>query len=273
VIGYLASTASSAQLRFAIHPAGDRGTIDPRPILENWKQLGAALHPQGAKGKSGLIGATANDVFLLTNGELERAVLSDPGITLSACDRQQIASGASQSGVLAALLFLSRSGMKPTVSALRCGQSKYTPTGAISPYYQGQALNISAINGIPVAGHQGAGSVTDIAIRTLLTLQGQFSPHRIVSLMRYPGAHNTLARADHGDYIQLEFLPASALIAANPALAAVAHSAAHSKTAPAPLLQSGQLNSGQWDQLIARIGSLQTPAVPTKPSKWAIRDH
>jgi len=49
--------AKDGHLRFAIRPAGDPQTIDPRPILANWRQLQSALHPQGAKGESELIGA------------------------------------------------------------------------------------------------------------------------------------------------------------------------------------------------------------------------
>ena len=42
--------ARDGHLRFAIRPAGDHGTIDPGPILANWAQLAAALHPPGASG-------------------------------------------------------------------------------------------------------------------------------------------------------------------------------------------------------------------------------
>ncbi|HEY7935183.1 MAG TPA: lytic murein transglycosylase [Solirubrobacteraceae bacterium] len=272
VIGHLGA-GGDAQLRFAIRPAGDQSTIDPRPIIENWKQLNAALHPRGAKGNSGLIGATADDVFLLTKGELERTVLSDPGITLGGCDRQEIASGAARSGLLASLLFLSRSGLKPTVSTLRCGQNKYTSHGSISPYYAGDAVAISAVNGIPILKHQGAGTIADLTIRTLLTLQGQYAPHRIISLMQYPGAHSTLARASHGNYIELEFLPETKKFIPNPKpTKTAAHSAATAKTAPSPLNTPQQLSVPQWNQLITRVGSLQVPAVSTKPSSSAIRD-
>ncbi len=75
--------AKDGHLRFAIQPAGDTSTIDPRAILANWTQLDAALHPQGAKGSPSLLGATASDVFLLSKGQLEREVLSDPGVALS----------------------------------------------------------------------------------------------------------------------------------------------------------------------------------------------
>jgi Transglycosylase SLT domain len=55
--------ASDGHLRFAIQPAGDQSTVDPRPILQNWAQLDAALHPQGASDETGLIGATATGAF------------------------------------------------------------------------------------------------------------------------------------------------------------------------------------------------------------------
>jgi hypothetical protein len=42
--------ARDGHLRFAIRPAGDRGDVDPRPILASWALLAAALHPPGATG-------------------------------------------------------------------------------------------------------------------------------------------------------------------------------------------------------------------------------
>ncbi len=74
------ANASDGHLRFAIRPGGDQSTVDPRPILKNWSQLSAALHPQGASGENDLLGATASGVFLMSKDELERTVLSDPGI-------------------------------------------------------------------------------------------------------------------------------------------------------------------------------------------------
>jgi hypothetical protein len=47
-------------MRFAIRPAGDPNTIDPRPILANWTQLDNALHPRGTKGEPNLLRATAS---------------------------------------------------------------------------------------------------------------------------------------------------------------------------------------------------------------------
>ena len=56
-------------------------------------------------------------------------------------------------------------------------------------------------------GNQGAGSITDIAVRRLLTLQGTMKPAQIITLMKYEGADNTLAMGDHADHIHVGFRP------------------------------------------------------------------
>lgn len=271
----LPAGAVEGHLRFAIQPVGDSGTIDPRAILENWTQLDAALHPQGARGNPSLLGATAGDVFLMSKPELERAVLADPGIALSACSRHEVASGKIDARVLAAIAFLSRSGLHPTVGTLRCGA--YDAAGYVQPGHAGDAVAIVAINGVPISGHQGAGSITDTTIRTLLTIQGRYAPARIVSLMRYPNAPSTVARADHGGYVELVFPPTSAhgrLAKAAAATGPAAHTAgAGSGTPQAPMAVVGELSAQQWEQLITRIAALPAPDVSVKPSSAAIPDR
>jgi hypothetical protein len=266
--------ARDGHLRFAIQPSGDPSSVDPRPILANWAQLAAALHPQGATAENALLGATASDVLLLSKVQLERTVLADPDVTIYACGRHDIASGKVDKRVLAVLAFLSRSGLKPTVSALRCGQSQYTASGTLSAQYAGDALDISAINGIAIAGHQGAGTITDLTVRTLLTLPGEFVPQQITSLMRYPGAPNTHAGSGYWNRIHLAFDPAGAAVALTPsAAAAVAHSARSGHTAPLPLVSSIDVSPIQWNQLFTRIAALPAPRVARKPSSSAIPDR
>ncbi len=262
--------AHAGHLRFAIRPAGDPGTIDPGPILANWAQLQAALHPHGAKAANPLLGATASNVFLQSKSELQRAVLADPGVTLADCDRKEIAAGSLDRRLLAVLAFLSRSGLKPTVGGVRCGAQAAAAAG--SPPAR-DALEITAINGVHIAHHQGAGTITDLTIRTLLTLPGEFVPHQIVSLMRYPGAANTHAIASAAAHIRLEFLPARAGTALRPAaVGTAAHSAKAGRTAAAPLVTTTVLSSAQWNQLVSRVGALPAPKVATKPSSSAIAD-
>jgi hypothetical protein len=210
----------------------------------------------------------------MTKDELQRTVLSDPGIQIYACGRQDIASGAIDKRVLAVLAFLSRIGLKPTVSALECGHSEMTVSGNVSEHYSGDAVDIAAINGTPIAGHQGAGTITDLTIRALLTLQGEFVPHQIISLMQYPGAPNTLAMPEHWNHIHVGFRPTAGEVPLSPADAAkAAHSAAAGKTAPTPVVVGpSDLSSTQWNQLVTRIGGLPAPKVAAKRTPAAIND-
>ena len=138
---------------------------------------------------------------------LERRVLSNPDISIYQCGRQDIQAGIVDRRVLATLEFLASSGLKPTVGTLRCGHSYLTTSGNVSEHSSGNAVDIVAINGTPIVGHQGEGSITDITVRQLLTLQGSMKPHQIITLMQYAGTDNTFAMADHYDHIHVGFHP------------------------------------------------------------------
>ena len=172
---------------------------------------------------------------------------------------------------LALLVFLSRSGLKPTVGELRCGHALSTPKGLITAFPATGTLDLAAINGIPVAAHQGAGTITDITIRTLLTLKHKFAPKRIVSLMKYPGAPSTVAQPDHSAYIQIELPKHIRPAVKTKAGAKVARTAGTSQSSTASTANP-VLNSIEWQQLMTQVGSLQTPKVSRKPSSRAIRD-
>lgn len=275
VLGHLGSGGESpdATLRFAIRPAGAQSAIDPRPVLDNWEQLQIALHPQGAKDGPVLAGATASDAFLLSRAELQSAVLADPDIKLGQCDRDQVAAGKVGRQALALLVFLSRSGLKPTVGELRCGRTAYTTKGLVTTFPSTDTVDIAAINGIPIAGHQGAGTITDITIRTLLTIQSQFAPKRIVSLMKYPGAPSTIAAPDYATYIKVELgSKAPTAAASNKGVGANRAHAASESASTAPVAANLVLNTTEWQQLIAQVGNLQPAKLSRKPSASAIRD-
>ena len=212
----------------------------------------------------------------MSRAQLERTVLSDPGITLDGCSRHEIASGKVDRRALAVLAFLARSGLKPTARAVRCGHDTSAATGSASAHRAANAVDISAINGKAIAHHQGAGTITDLAIRTLLTLPQGFQAHAITSLMRYPGAPSTHAVPTYWDRIRVTFQPGSAHTTLTPAAAAAAAAAARSarsgRTAPSPLITPTYVSAGQWEQLVARIGALPVPTVTRKPSSSAIPD-
>jgi hypothetical protein len=274
VLGHLGSNGENpdATLRFAIRPAGAQSAVDPRPILANWKQLDIALHPQGAKDGPVLAGATASDAFLLSKAELRSAVLADPGIKLGACDREQVVAGKVGRHTLALLVFLSRSGLKPTVGELRCGRAIHTAKGTITSFPPAGTVDIAAINGIPIAGHQGAGTITDITIRTLLTIQSQFAPKRIVSLMKYPGAPSTVAAVDYANYIKIELAGNVRTAGAGKVASANAARAMAAGSTSAPSATNLVLNTSEWQRLVEQVGSLQLSKLSRKPSASAIRD-
>ena len=138
---------------------------------------------------------------------LEREVLSDPRITIYDCGRQDIAAHKIDRRVLIVLRFLAWSGLNPTVTSLECGHGFYTSSGNVSEHSSGNAVDISAINGVPILGNQGPGSVTEATIRELLTLRGAERPHQIISLMTFDDTDNTLAMGDHADHIHVGFAP------------------------------------------------------------------
>jgi hypothetical protein len=82
-----------------------------------------------------------------------------------------------------------------------------TSSGNVSQHSSGNAVDIAQVNGIPIVGHQGKGSITDLTIQRLLTLQGTMKPDQIISLMTFDGADNTLALADHYDHIHVGWKP------------------------------------------------------------------
>jgi murein DD-endopeptidase MepM/ murein hydrolase activator NlpD len=243
---------------FEVRPAG-RGAprIDPKPILDGWKLLESTAIYRAA-GKNPFWGPDAKNpsigqILLMSKEALQHRVLTDSRVDIYDCGRRDIKAGGIDRRVLATLEFLAASGLKPTVTALHCGHSFLTASGNVSEHSSGNAVDIAAINGIPIQGHQGPGSITDITIRRLLTLQGTMKPHQIISLMTFEGADNTLSLPDHADHIHVGFQP---LFGANAKLGKQLNSV---------------LKPGQWLKLISRLGRIENPTVPTEPSKYAIK--
>ena len=260
ILGRLAkkSHGIKAHLRFEIRPAG-RGAprIDPKPILDGWKLLESTAIYRAA-GKNPFFGQDAEapsigQILLMSKETLTQRVLNDPRIQIYQCGRQDIESGQIDRRVLAMLEYLASSGLKPTVSALKCGHSLMTVSGNISEHSTGTAADIAAINGIPIVGHQGPGSITDITIQRLLTLQGTMKPHQIISLMTFDGADNTLAMADHYDHIHVGYHPM------------------YGQNTRASKQIDAILKPDQWIKLISRLGQIDNPTVADRPSRYSVK--
>jgi hypothetical protein len=242
-----------AHMLFQIRPAGAGAPlIDPKPILDGWVQLENTSIFR-AKGENPFLATspTVGQVLLESKRQLELQVLRADSVNFaSKCERGEVQAGQVDRRALAALEFLSVSGLKPTVSSLECA----TRAHAASANSAGDTVDISAINGTPVAGHEQSGSLADIAVHRLLRLQGTMKPRQIATgSLSYPGTANTLTLpADHG-LISLSFR-------------------ASGGAREARALAATPLTPDQWLALISRLGEIPNPTVAGKPSKAAIPD-
>ena len=255
-----ATPTDASHLQFMIQPAGKNAPyIDPKPILDGWKLLeatavyrAAGVDPfcrQGAKNP------TVGQILLMSKQQLQTRVLEDPNVQIYPCGRRDIQDGAIDRRVLAVIEFLSASGLKPTVSGLECGAHRRTASNGIDAAgATGESVDISEINGIPIQGHQGRGSVTDITIRRLLTLQGANAarPDHLADELQGP-VDALVDMADHANRIQISFTPA---YGANKQLSAQIASI---------------LQPNQWTQLINHLSQIPEPVVPVAPSQYAIK--
>ncbi|HEY6888956.1 MAG TPA: peptidoglycan DD-metalloendopeptidase family protein, partial [Solirubrobacter sp.] len=252
------TTALAPHLLFEIRPAGSGAPrIDPKPILDGWKLLESTAVYR-AKGKNALFGSDSDEpsigqIMLMSKETLARRVLADNRITIYGCGETDIRSGAIDRRVLATLEFLATSGLKPTVSSLKCGHGYLTTSGNVSEHTTGTAVDIAAINGINIYGHQGPGSIADVTIQRLLTLQGTMKPHQIISLMTFKDADNTLAMADHADHIHVGWRPL------------------YGENKEAAKQINAILKPNQWIKLIGRLSEIDNPKVPVTPSKYSVK--
>jgi len=236
-------------LHFEITPAG-RGarTIDPKPILDGWKLLEATAIYRAAGKNPFNDQATVGQVLLASKTQLQRQVLADPQIETYSCGREDIATGQIDRRVLAMLEYLSARGFRLTITSLKCGHSVLTTSGNVSAHSTGDAVDIAMVNGIPILGNQGRGSITEAVINELLKLQGSMQPAQIISLMEMGGS--TFAMGDHDDHIHVGYTPDGTDDEGQPL--------------------SGLLKPDQWDKLLDRISELDQPEVPVKPSKFSL---
>ena len=241
--------AQPPHMNFAIRPAG-RGapTIDPKPILDGWKLLETTAIYRAANKNPFDDNATVGQVLLMSKAALEQKVLSDPALSIYSCGRQDIQTGQIDRRVLAVMEYLVAKGYRLTITSLKCGHSYLTASGNVSAHSYGSAVDIAAVNGIPITGHQGPGTITEAVIKDLLLLQGTMRPAQIISLMDL--GPPTFILPDHYNHIHVGYT---------------------FTTSGNSIQQLGQiLKPEQWQRLIERLGEIDNPKVPSKPSDAAL---
>jgi membrane-bound lytic murein transglycosylase B len=244
------SGEAAPHILFQIRPAGlGAPLIDPKPILDGWVALEDTSIFR-AKGENPFLATspTIGQVLLESKQQLEPQVLHDSGIALGRCARQDVQEGRVDKRVLAMLEYLAVSDLKPTVSGLPCESSASAASTANAPAdATTESVSITAVNGVPIAGHQGPGTIADQTVRKLLMLQGLSRPQRIVSLMSYPQAAIAFVSPRATDAIRVSFAPPA------------------SKAGHAARLFDSGLTPNEWIELVDRLGEIPDRRVQLDP--------
>ncbi len=256
VLGHLAATPD-AHLLFQVRPGGSQSPlIDPKPLLDSWVAL-EDTGIYGAKGESPFLSVSpsAGQALLESRGQLQQQVLRNKGIGLAACERREIEAGRIDRRVLATLEVLSVSGLRPRVQGLRCDVSRGAHEG-LSGYERGDAFDITAVNGVAIEGHAGAGAVADLLERKLLDLQGTMKPQKIAGPVSYLGSREAVTLPASRALVHVAFAPANG----------AAGGGARIATAGAPLQGS------QWTALDERLAEIPDPGVSQGASAASVPD-
>ena len=134
---------------------------------------------------------------------LERRVLRDRRIEIYAGGRADIASGRVDVRVLVLVRYLAVGYGQITVSSLRTGHAFYARPGVPSAHVYGLAVDIAALGGTPIAGHQEPGGLTEQAVKDILLLPAELQPQQVISLLGLSGPSFPLA--DHDDHIHVGY--------------------------------------------------------------------
>ena len=129
-----------------------------------------------------------------------------------------------------------------------CGRhGSITTSGNISNHSFGNAVDIAMINGVPVLGNQGPGTITESLLRSVLRLQGTLTPDELISLQELGGP--SFAMADHADHVHIGWSPIGGV-------------------GKAQFVQL--LKPDQWERLVDRLEEIDNPQVEAEPSRYSL---
>ncbi|MGH3033301.1 MAG: DUF7594 domain-containing protein, partial [Gaiellaceae bacterium] len=135
--------------------------------------------------------------------ELAARVLDDERIDIYPAGRLDVASGRIDVRILVLVRYLAEVHGQVTVSSLRTGHRLYARPGVVSAHVYGLAVDISALGGLPIAGNQDPGGLTERAVRNILLLPSELRPEQVIALFGLGGPSFPLA--DHYDHIHVGY--------------------------------------------------------------------
>jgi hypothetical protein len=133
----------------------------------------------------------------------QRRILRDRRIEIYPLGRVDITQGRIDVRVLVLMLYLRRAYGEVTVSSLLSGHRLFARPNVVSAHVYGQAVDISALGDLPIAGNQRPGGLTEHAVRDILLLPAEVQPRQVISLLGLGGVSFPLS--DHADHIHVGF--------------------------------------------------------------------
>jgi hypothetical protein len=134
---------------------------------------------------------------------LGQRLLDDPAISIYGGGRDDIANNKVDVRVLALISYLHQAFGEVTVSSLISGHRLYARPGVISAHIYGRAVDIAALGGTSILGHQQPGGLTEDAVKDILLLPHEVMPKQVISLLGLGGPSFPLA--DHYNHIHVGY--------------------------------------------------------------------
>jgi hypothetical protein len=147
--------------------------------------------------------ASLVDGLLSQKADLQDRVLHDQRLSIYPGGRQDVAKGHVDVRVLALMLYLAEEYHQVIVSCLITGHRLYARPGVVSAHIYGRAVDVAALNGVSIYGHQQPGGITEQAVRSILMLPGGMLPAQVISLFGMGGP--SFALANHNDHIHVGY--------------------------------------------------------------------
>jgi hypothetical protein len=130
-------------------------------------------------------------------------LLADPMVNIYEGGRNDIIADKVDVRVLAVVAYLRETFGQVTVTSLISGHRLYARPGVISAHIPGHAVDIAALGGTPIQGHQEPGGLTERAVREILLLPQEVMPRQVISLLGLGGP--SFPMGDHYNHIHVGF--------------------------------------------------------------------
>lgn len=141
--------------------------------------------------------------FAAAKERLTERLLEAEGVLIYPGGRSDLEAGRIDVRLIVLIGYLAERHGSVTVSSLFSGHRKYARPGVVSAHTYGHAVDLAAVGGIPIAGHQQPGGLTEAAVRSVLLLPAELQPQQVISLLGLGGPSFPLR--DHGDHIHVGY--------------------------------------------------------------------